>query len=93
MSKRKIIISAVVLVVILWAIGAFGQLLLDCKGALGSGVHCTRGGALGSFMESYSEILEVGIILFAFVVAPFGVIASIAILIWKFIKKLRNKGG
>ena len=87
MSKRKVGISIVVLVIILWAIAALGELAFDCQGALGSGVHCAKGGVLGSFIESYAEMFEVGIIFFIFAVVPLGFVFGIGILIWNFFKK------
>jgi hypothetical protein len=91
MTRRKIAISTVVTIIVLWVIGAIGEIAFDCQGGLGSGVHCAKGGILGSFMESYAEMLEVGVVYFALIVFPLLLILGIGTLIWDFIKRVRNR--
>ena len=88
---KKFVIWVLVVVAILWGIGAAGTVIFECQGALGSGVHCTKGGAGGSFMESYLPSMEVGLIFVIFLGVPLGIVVGSVLLFRKLSRREKEQ--
>ncbi len=77
---KTILIWGFSIIAVLLAFSAIGTAVFECEGALGSGVQCTKGGAFAPVMESYSEMMEVGLIFFVFLGIPAGIVIGSVLL-------------